>query len=147
MLNILLNLGVLTIIWIYFFCSSRSMVTTLNVVFIFNVCFALISQKVLTNNMRKLVRESSEVQGYQTEMLYAMFSIKTGCTEERTFGDWKAKYLKYNQKYGYNEKISAIWNTLLSIFQILSTLFVLGVGVLLENENIGSMGKSSYYFP
>lgn len=141
LLNILLNLGVLTIIWIYFFCSSRSMVTALNVVFILNVCFALISQKVLTNNMRKLVRESSEVQGYQTEMLYAMFSIKTGCTEERTFGDWKAKYLKYNQKYGYNEKISAIWNTLLSIFQILSPLFVLGIGVLLENENIGSMGK------
>ncbi len=141
LLDIFINLGVLTVIWVYFLYTNHSMMIALNVVLVFNVFFALLSQRVLTNNMRKLVRENNKVQGYQTEMLYAMFSIKSGCTEEKIFEDWKEKYLRFNQKYGYNEKISAIWNTLLSIFQILSPLCVLGVGVLIENQSITSMGK------
>ena len=141
LLDIFINLGVLIVIWVYFLYSNHFMVVALNVVLVFNVCFALLSQRVLTNNMRKLVRENSKVQGYQMEMLYAMFSIKSSCNEEKIFKDWKEKYLIFNQKYGYNEKISAVWNTLLSIFQILSPLCVLGVGILMENQNITSMGK------
>lgn len=77
-----------------------------------------------------LVVENSKVQGYQTEMLYAMFSIKSGCIEGKIFEDWKKKYLTYNRRYGSNERISAIWNTVLTISQILSPLIVLGVWVL-----------------
>lgn len=140
-LNVFLNIGILCVIWVYFFFMNYSMMIALSIVFWGNVFLAFLSQKILTNNMRKLVVENSKVQGYQTEMLYAMFSIKSGCIEGKIFEDWKKKYLTYNRRYGSNERISAIWNTVLTISQILSPLVVLGVWVLFEQRNIVSMGK------
>lgn len=140
-LSLVLNIGVLIVIWIYFFFSNKVLVLALNIALIPNIILAAVSQKVVTGNMRRLVIENSRVQGYQTEVLYSMFDIKAGARENHVLCEWQKKYDKYSNKYGKSEKASAIWSTVLSISQTLSPIFVLTVGILLSKDGLITMGE------
>lgn len=141
LLGAALNVGVALVICMYFFLSNPVIAFALNIMLIPNVLLTIASQKILADNMRKLVSENSKVQGYQTEMLYAMFHIKTQGIEEGAFEEWREKYYQYNQKYGYNEKISSVWNTILNISQILSPLFVMLISILLSKSDLMTIGE------
>lgn len=91
--------------------------------------------------MKKLVIENSNVQGYQTEVLYSMFDIKAGAREDHVLCDWQKKYDKYSQNYGKNEKTSAVWSTVLSMSQTLSPIFVLTTGILLSKDGLATIGE------
>lgn len=140
-LGLVLNVGVLIVIWIYFFFSNKVLALALNIALFPNILLAAISQKIATGNMRRLVIENSNVQGYQTETLYSMFDIKAGAREENILFDWQRKYDKYSQKYGKSEKTSAIWSTVLNMSQTLSPIFVLTAGILLSKDGLITMGE------
>lgn len=140
-LGLFLNIGVLIVIWIYFFFSNKVLALALNIALLPNVLLAIMSQKVVTGNMRKLVIENSNVQGYQTEMLYSMFDIKAGAREDYVLSDWQKKYDKYSQKYSKSEKTSAVWSIVLNMSQTLSPIFVLITGILLSRNGLITMGK------
>lgn len=141
LLNLVLNIGVLIVIWIYFFFSNKVLALALNIALLPNILLAIISQKVVTGNMKKLVIENSNVQGYQTEVLYSMFDIKAGAREDHVLCDWQKKYDKYSQNYGKNEKTSAVWSTVLSMSQTLSPIFVLTTGILLSKDGLATIGE------
>lgn len=140
-LALVLNIGVLIVIWIYFFFSNKVLALTLNIALIPNILLAVMSQKVVTGNMKRLVMENSNVQGYQTEVLYSMLDIKAGAREEYVLCDWQKKYDKYSQKYGKSEKTSAVWSTILSMSQTLSPIFVLIMGILLSKDGLVTIGE------
>ena len=141
LLGLVLNIGVLIVIWIYFFFSNKILALALNIALLPNILLAAISQKVATKNMRRLVIENSNVQGYQTEVLYSMFDIKAGAREENILSDWQKKYDKYSQKYGKSERTSAVWGTVLNMSQTLSPIFVLTTGILLSKDGLITMGE------
>ena len=140
-LNLVLNIGVLIVIWIYFFFSNKVLALALNIALLPNILLAIISQKVVTGNMKKLVIENSNVQGYQTEVLYSMFDIKAGAREDHVLCDWQKKYDKYSQNYRKSEKTSAVWSTVLSMSQTLSPIFVLTTGILLSKDDLATIGE------
>ena len=115
LLNTILNAGMLVVIWIYFLMSDTTIALVLNIALLPNIILSLISQKILISNMKKLVMENSNVQGYQTEIIYAMFAVKAGAREDNILYEWNEKYDKYIKKYETNEKITAILGTLLNM--------------------------------
>lgn len=115
LLNTILNAGMLVVIWIYFLMSDTTIALVLNIALLPNIILSLISQKILISNMKKLVMENSNVQGYQTEIIYAMFAVKAGAREDNILYEWNEKYDKYIKKYETNEKITAILGALLNI--------------------------------
>lgn len=140
-LGVILNMGILIVICIYFFYSNHIIALALSIALIPNILLAILSQKMMTANMRRLVIENSNVQGYLTEMLYSMFDIKAGARENHTLCDWQKKYEKYSQKYKKSEKTSAVWSSVLNIFQTLSPIFVLTIGILLSKDSMVTMGE------
>lgn len=141
LLSLVLNIGVLIVIWIYFCFTNKVLVLALSIALLPNILLAIMSQKVVIGNMRKLVIESSSVQGFQTEVLYSMFDIKAGAMEDYVLYDWQKKYDKYSQKYGKSERTSAMWSTVLSMSQTLSPIFVLTTGILLSRDGLITMGE------
>ena len=141
LLNTILNAGMLVVIWIYFLMSDTTIALVLNIALLPNIILSLISQKILISNMKKLVMENSNVQGYQTEIIYAMFAVKAGAREDNILYEWNEKYDKYIKKYETNEKITAILGTLLNMSQTLSPVLVLVIGIFMSKTGILSIGK------
>lgn len=141
LLNTVLNAGMLVVIWIYFLMSDTTIALVLNIALIPNIILSLISQKILISNMKKLIIENSNVQGYQTEIIYAMFAVKAGASEDNILYDWNERYDRYIKKYEINEKVTAVLSTLLNMSQTLSPVLVLVIGIFISKTGILSIGK------
>lgn len=100
--------------------------------------FNRIRLKEVTQNE---IAKSSQLQSYQTEILYGIFGIKTAGIEKETYSRWE-KYL--------NDLISAHWikdtymnflNSITTMLQTISPLIILWIGAIFLQKGELTLGE------
>jgi len=123
-----LDSAILLIILLYMFVQSSLMGLIVVAITGANVILIAVSQRALAENNQLEIKEHSEVQGIQTEMLYGIFGIKTSGVEERLYTRWVMRFKNLLQAYRRKETVLNYINTASSSLQLLAPLIILWIG-------------------
>ncbi|MDN4495533.1 peptidase domain-containing ABC transporter [Ureibacillus aquaedulcis] len=93
-----------------------------------NIAIVLISQRLLSEKNQIEIKEQSETQGIQTEILYGIFSVKTSGVEKNIYARWLGKFNRLLQAYREKGVVLNKVNTSANFLQYLSPLLILFIG-------------------
>lgn len=123
-----LDSATLVVLLFYMFFQSPLMATIVTAMALTNLILISISQKYLSETNQKEIKQHSEVQGAQTEMLYGIFGIKTSGVENQIYERWFDRFKGLLAAYKKKEIVLNYVNTASSCLQILAPLIVLWIG-------------------
>lgn len=124
----LLDSAVLLVILLYMFLQSPLMVFIVALIASTNVILIAVSQRYLAETNQMEIKEHSEVQGAQTEMLYGIFGVKTSGVESKIYNRWLQRFRNLLSAYRKKEIVLNRVNTASNTMQLMAPLILLWVG-------------------
>ncbi|MEC1543695.1 peptidase domain-containing ABC transporter [Bacillus halotolerans] len=124
----LLDSAVILVILLYMFIQSPLMAVIVILIGSSNVMLIALSQRYLSETNQMEIKEHSEVQGAQTEMLYGIFGVKTSGVEKMIYDRWLHRFKNLMNAYRKKENVLNRVNTVSSTLQLMAPLIILWVG-------------------
>lgn len=134
--------GFMLIILGYMLIKSPLLAIVSGLILLLNGLFiVVIRKKIIAANQIQIV-ENTKLQSIQTETVQSIFNIKTAGIEEEFFSNWLSKYCKGMKAYEVKNDILNIYQTILTLFQLLGPFIVLWTGIYLFLHGVISMGAA-----
>lgn len=87
-----LDAGLLLVMIGYMFSKSVLLTVCVLALMSVNIGVMLISKQKLSEYNQEEIVKNSALQGYQSEIFYGMFTVKTAGIESKTYKDWQSKF-------------------------------------------------------
>ncbi|MEK3806475.1 peptidase domain-containing ABC transporter [Bacillus sp. FSL H8-0547] len=123
-----LDAGLLLVMIGYMFSKSVLLTVCVLALMSVNIGVMLISKQKLSEYNQEEIVKNSALQGYQSEIFYGMFTVKTAGIESKTYKDWQSKFEELITAYRKKELLLNGVNTASGMIIMLAPLTVLLIG-------------------
>ncbi|GLI84825.1 peptidase C39 [Rossellomorea marisflavi] len=123
-----LNIGSVIFIFIYMMVKSPILATTVVGLALLSVIFTILNSAKLKEKNTEEVSMNSQMQGYQTEILYGISSVKVSGLEKEVYSKWEGHLDNIIRTYRKKEGFLNYINSINGVMQTVFPLIILWVG-------------------
>ncbi|WP_342715401.1 peptidase domain-containing ABC transporter [Bacillus paramycoides] len=126
-----LDVSLIIVILIYMINKSILMTAWVVLVSMLSILLVLLSKNILYQKNQDEITKATNVQSFQTELLYGIFGVKTAGTERSMYNSWEKLFNKLLLAYRKKGNVLNYINTLNGLLKMLGPLIVLWLGAQL----------------
>ncbi|MED1739149.1 peptidase domain-containing ABC transporter [Bacillus swezeyi] len=136
----ILEIGSLLIILIYMI--NQSIIMSIWVIFIslLNALLVICSKQKLYKRNQEEIAHSTEVQSFQTEILYGIFGVKVSGMEKEMYSTWKNKFEELLIAFKNKGNVMNYFDSINNFLRLIGPLIVLWLGAIFVFDGSITLG-------